>query len=193
MITDEFVKTMACYNQWQNESLYEAADRLGDDLRKLDRGAYFGSIHKTLCHLLWADMIWTSRFAGFEEPSELSIRKSADMIDDWTDMKSRRIHLDGAILSWAYDLGANNLEANGPQENGPKNGLKNGLLEGDFTWFSGAVDRQVSRPIGEILVHFFNHQTHHRGQVHAMITAAGGSPDDTDLFIMSMRKPDQGK
>ena len=57
-------------------------------------------------------------------------------------------------------------------------------LAGDLTWFSGAIKREVTKPTWQLLVHFFNHQTHHRGQVHAMLTAAGGRPHDTDLFVM---------
>jgi len=57
-------------------------------------------------------------------------------------------------------------------------------LLGNLTWQSGAAGRQVSRPVGLLVAHLFNHQTHHRGQVHAMLTAAGQRPGDTDLFLM---------
>ena len=55
---------------------------------------------------------------------------------------------------------------------------------GDLSWFSGALQADVSKPMWMLVSHFFNHQTHHRGQVHAMLTSAGAKPDDTDLFIM---------
>ncbi len=168
MIDNEYLKMMANYNQWQNESLFTAGDQLSDDARKQDRGAFFGSIHHTLCHLLWGDMIWTSRFAGLNSPSVNSIQQSSLMIEDWEEMKSLRLQLDQDIILWAGKY-------------------KNGLIGGNFSWFSVSVKADVKRSMGEILVHFFNHQTHHRGQVHAMITAAGGHPDDTDLSVMSMR------
>ncbi len=58
-------------------------------------------------------------------------------------------------------------------------------LLGDLTWFSGALGKEMSKPTGLLVVHFFNHQTHHRGQVHAMLTAAGERTGDTDLaFIL---------
>jgi uncharacterized damage-inducible protein DinB len=168
MIDNEYLKMMANYNKWQNDSIYSAGDQLSDDSRKLDRGAFFRSIHHTLCHLLWGDMIWTSRFAGLNGPDVNSIHQSSEMIDDWGELKSLRQQRDLDIISWAGKL-------------------ENGLITGDLSWYSGAVKADVTRPLGEILVHFFNHQTHHRGQVHAMITAAGGRPDDTDLFVMSIR------
>ncbi len=169
MIDEQFVKMMARYNQWQNCSLYEASDKLGEDARQLDRGAFFGSIQHTLGHLLWGDMLWTSRFAGLEVPSTLTISDSGVMIEDWAELKLRRVALDRQIIEWA-------------------DGLNGDDIEGDLSWYSGAVKLDITRPLGEILVHFFNHQTHHRGQVHAMITAAGGRPEDTDLVFMSMRQ-----
>ena len=191
MITGEYIRTMARYNHWQNESIYETAEGVGDAARRLDRGAFFGSIHKTLCHLLWGDMMWTSRFAGMEEPAEQSIKNSAGMIDDWALLKKRRFQLDGEILLWANGLEADNPDENSTGKNGSGAiGFNNGVVEGNYSWYSAVSGATVRRPMGEVLVHFFNHQTHHRGQVHAMITAAHGSPDDTDLIFMAMRKPD---
>jgi uncharacterized damage-inducible protein DinB len=185
MITSEYIRTMARYNQWQNESIYGAAEGVGDAARRLDRGAFFGSIHQTLCHLLWGDMIWTSRFAGLEAPVEPSIKNSAGMIDDWSVLKQRRFRLDGEILLWADGLGEDNRDKNNAGQNSSGHiGFNNGLVEGDYSWFSAVTNANVSRPMGEILVHFFNHQTHHRGQVHAMLSAAGANPGDSDLFLM---------
>ena len=168
MIDNQFIKMMANYNQWQNESLYGAADILGEDARKHQRGAFFGSIHHTLCHILWGDMIWTSRFAGLAPPPANSIGDSSTMIEDWQELKTQRNQRDRQIIAWAE-------------------GLEDVMITGELSWYSGALKANTSRPLGEVLVHFFNHQTHHRGQVHAMITAAGGQPDDTDLFVMSTR------
>ncbi|MBT4428135.1 MAG: damage-inducible protein DinB, partial [Rhodospirillaceae bacterium] len=64
MISPDYVRTMATYNRWQNGSLYDAANTLSDDERKQARGAFFGSIHATLNHILWGDQIWMSRFTG---------------------------------------------------------------------------------------------------------------------------------
>lgn len=164
MITAAYCRTMARYNAWQNENLYGAADTLDEAARRADRGAFFGSIHGTLSHLLWGDRIWMSRFDGWAAPAG-GIAGSRDFGGDWDAMMARRREADTAISDWARRL-------------------DDAGLEGDLSWYSGALQRDVQKPTALLVMHFFNHQTHHRGQVHAMLTAAGARPDDTDLFIM---------
>ena len=164
MIDAAYVQRMSRYNRWQNENLYGVADRLSDDERRRDRGAFFGSIHQTLNHLLWGDRQWMSRFAGWPKPS-VGIRESVSLYPDWNDLKRERTAADAAIIAWA-------------------DGFDPGWTKGDLTWFSGGLNREVTRPRWQLVIHFFNHQTHHRGQVHAMLTQAGGKPHDTDLFVM---------
>lgn len=164
MITTEFLERMARYNRWQNGSIYGAADTLSDAERRADRGAFWRSIHRTLSHLLWGDTIWMSRFEGGEKP-DAAIAGSGDWVTGWDDLKARRAAMDARMLDWA--------QAAGPGE-----------VEGDLTWVSGAVGRTVTQPRAVCLVQLFNHQTHHRGQVHAMLTAAGAKPLDTDLPFM---------
>ena len=72
MITPAYVRKMAAYNRWQNQNLYGTAGKLSDEHRKQQRGAFFGSIAGTLSHLLWADQIWMSRFAGTPRPKSAS-------------------------------------------------------------------------------------------------------------------------
>ena len=166
MITNEFVKNMARYNKWQNESIYGAADVLNDEARKLDRGAFFGSIHRTLCHLYWGDCLWSSRFADLEKPASVTTAaQTADIIADWDELQARRAERDGQIIDWA-------------------DGLDSGEITDELSWKAVTVDGNYTRPLGDVLVGFFNHQTHHRGQAHAMITAAGGKTDDTDYILM---------
>lgn len=164
MIKRSFVQLMAQYNRWQNQSLVAAADGLTDAARREDRGAFFRSIHGTFCHLLWGDEVWMHRFAGTPKPEIGSIAESADLCASWEDFRHRRNRIDAAILSWA-------------------SALKLVELKGDLRWFSGAAGREVKRPMALLVSHFFNHQTHHRGQLHAMLTSAGARPDDTDLFL----------
>ena len=71
MIGVDYVRRMARYNRWQNENLYGAADGLTDEERHRARGAFFGSIHRTMCHLLWADQTWMSRFSNSPPPVPL--------------------------------------------------------------------------------------------------------------------------
>ncbi len=167
MISPEHVRLMARYNAWQNQSLYEAASTLDDAARKADRGAFFGSIHATLSHLLWGDLVWMSRFAGTPRPAAPNIGASAEMIGNWEELKRERVKTDEAISRWAANIGED-------------------WLGDHLTWYSGAAGREVSKPCWFLVTHFFNHQTHHRGQVHAMLTAAGARPDDTDLFYLDV-------
>lgn len=164
MIDAAYVRTMAAYNAWQNENLYSAAATLTDDARRQDRGAFFGSIHGTFCHLLWADRMWLSRFAGLPKPS-VPGTDSARMIAEWDGLVTERKNTDIVIGDWAADLGSD-------------------WLEGDLTWTSGISKRELTRPRALLVAHMFNHQTHHRGQVHAMLTAAGCRPGDTDLMLL---------
>jgi uncharacterized damage-inducible protein DinB len=164
MIDSSYVQRLARYNRWQNENLYGVADALSDAERRRERGAFFGSIHGTLSHLLWADRIWMSRFAGTPRPAG-GIPESVSLYGDWSELKRERAAFDTVIVDWADKL-------------------DDAAVAGDLTWFSGAIKAEVSRPKWLLLTHMFNHQTHHRGQVHCMLTQAGGKPGDTDLFIM---------
>jgi uncharacterized damage-inducible protein DinB len=164
MISVEHVRTFAAYNAWQNRSLYQAAAGLSDAERRAERGAFFGSIHKTLNHVLWGDRVWMSRFADTPKPPG-GIRDSVTLVADWEDLRSARVAFDATIADWAAALA--------PQ-----------WLEGELVWWSGAANAELRRPRWLAVTHFFNHQTHHRGQVHAMLTAAGAKPEDTDLVFM---------
>lgn len=164
MISNSYLRLMARYNRWQNTELYAAAGKLSDDARLADRGAFWGSLHGTLSHLYWADRIWLSRF-NLVEPPNVPLKASATFIADWPGLSVARGALDDVIVAWT-------------------DGFETGPVNGDLKWFSGAMNREVEMPLPVVLVHFFNHQTHHRGQATALLTAAGGAMSDTDLFIM---------
>src|SRR5271156_1811771 len=99
MIDRAYVQRMARYNRWQNENLYGVADRLPADERRRERGAFFGSIHKTLSHLLWGDQIWMHRLAGTPKPDG-GIPESVGLFADWESLKSTRVSFDNVILAW---------------------------------------------------------------------------------------------
>jgi len=164
MIDRAYVQRMAHYNRWQNENLYGVADRLPADERARERGAWFGSIHKTLSHILWGDKSWMSRFADLPRPSG-GIPDSVALFPDWEELKVERAAFDRTILDWADHV-------------------HNDWLAADQTYYSGATKREWTRPRWVLVTHMSNHQTHHRGQVHAMLTQAGGRPSDTDLPFM---------
>ena len=164
MITPTYVRLMAQYNAEMNRRLYAAAARLGDADRKADRGAFWRSIHGTLTHILWGDTQWMSRFDAWPKP-EVGIKQSAEMIDDFATLQARRETADADITAWA-------------------DRVDDAWLAEDLVWFSGAAGKEMRRRKGPLVMHFFNHQTHHRGQAHALLTACGQDTGDTDLFLV---------
>jgi uncharacterized damage-inducible protein DinB len=167
MITPAYVRGFSAYNSEMNRRIYAAAGRLSDEDRKQGRGAFFGSIHGTLNHLLWADQAWMSRFAGWPKPA-VPGTDSARLYDDFALMQAKRAEIDAGIEAWAA-------------------GLTDDGLAGELTWFSGIAQREVTAPKSIVLIHMFNHQTHHRGQAHALLTSAGEKTGDTDLaFILPL-------
>jgi uncharacterized damage-inducible protein DinB len=165
MITPAWVRVMAAYNAEMNRRLYTAADGLTPAQRNEDRGAFFGSIHGTLSHLLWGDSTWMHRFAGWPRP-EGGIAGSPRLFADWEALKAARGDADARIEAWAAQLDP-------------------AWLAGTLRWVSAAANREMTQPASLLVTHFFNHQTHHRGQVHALLTGFGARTGDTDLpFIL---------
>lgn len=162
LITPRYVQAMARYNVWQNRNIYECAARLGDAERRADRGAFFGSIHATLNHILWADQMWLMRFGAAEPPAGRSIQEGLSQFEDWATLEAERLRFDGVIERWAETLSSADLA-------------------GELVWFSGSAGRELQTPRALAVAHLFNHQTHHRGQVHAMLTGYGIKPGATDL------------
>jgi uncharacterized damage-inducible protein DinB len=164
MITGAYVRTMAAYNAEMNRRIYSAASLLPDAVRKLDRGAYWGSLHGTLNHLLWGDLKWMSRFDGWERPA-VPLVESGALYDDFGDLYAERAGVDRRITYWA-DF------------------VTEEWLGGEIEWFSGAVRRPIRAPTALLVMHFFNHQAHHRGQAHALLCADGADSGVTDLFLV---------
>ena len=165
MITPAYVQTMTRYNIWQNENIFGAAARLPDGARTQDRGAFFGSIHATLNHILWADQLWLKRFGVGEGPMAKSIPDGLSQYPTWDELVAARKACDSAITNFA-------------------NAITPAALAGDLTWYSVGAARDLVTPMGVAITHMFNHQTHHRGQVHALLTASGIKPGPTDLPFM---------
>src|SRR3984885_6891946 len=126
MITPSYVRTMAAYNSEMNRGLYAPASRLPDAERRRDRGAFWGSLHGTLVHILWGDGQWMSRFDGWERPVT-PIKESRHMLVDYGELCAARVKADAAIEDWARRV-------------------DDGWLNADMTWFSGAAQREVTAP-----------------------------------------------
>ena len=164
MVTSGYIQMMARYNTWQNKHLREILPEMPELELTKDRGAFFGSIFATVNHLMWGDQLWMSRFDGGDGPAcdPKDHKALTANINDWA---TERFRTDGRIRVWADRV----------QEID---------LTGDLTWYSGFAKREITKPLGLCIAHFFNHQTHHRGQVHAMLTAAGQKTIDSDIPFM---------
>jgi len=164
MISAAYVRTMAAYNAEMNRRLYAASSRIPDAERRKDGGVFWGSLHGTLCHVLWGDQMWMSRFDGWPKPA-VKQKDSASLIERFDELQEQRFEADARISDWASRV-------------------TDGWLAGDLTWFSPSANAQMSRPMAFCVTHFFNHQTHHRGHAHGLITAHGEKTGDTDLFLV---------
>lgn len=165
---------LARYNRWFNERLYDACEQLSDVDRRRDRGAFFGSIHGTLNHLLWADRAWLRRFAAqgvaFTSLSDDVLQLPAGasygtvLCEDWPQLRAARRRLDEAIEAWTRDM-APDFPSSTMRYTNTK-----GVPREHAAW--------------RAMTHFFNHQTHHRGQVTTLLMQAGVDPGVTDMIAM---------
>jgi uncharacterized damage-inducible protein DinB len=167
----ERYRMFAAYNAWANERLYAAAAKLTDAEYRSDRGAFFKSVHGTLNHLLVGDRIWMQRFTGQgEAPAQLD----ALLFEDLGPLHSARRAEDGRIERW---VGSLSPEA----------------LASSFSYRTLTNPTTVTQTLSPALDHFFNHQTHHRGQAHCLLTAIRGHDFAPPLdLILFQRETGQG-
>jgi uncharacterized damage-inducible protein DinB len=149
---------LAAYNRWANRRMYDDAATLADEVRKRPAGLFFGSVHGTLNHLLVADYVWMRRFTGDGPVPE---RLSQILYEDFAELRAAREQEDERIFGFVT-------------------GLRNYNQVLSYQNSKGTTYQQELAPA---LTHFFNHQTHHRGQVHAGLTIAGiREPASLDLL-----------
>ena len=153
-------RAMARYNRWMNERIYGHCENLSDAERRADRGAFFRSIHGTLNHLLLGDRLWLGRFLA----REFRVGTLADeLYEDFSELRRERAKTDAEILEWVGTLSEERLA-------------------GALKFRSIVGNRDCSFPLWFAVQHFFNHQTHHRGQLTTLLTQAGVDPGVTDLL-----------
>jgi uncharacterized damage-inducible protein DinB len=159
-LTAQF-EMLAAYNAWANERLYAAAAQLSDADYRADRGAFFGSLHGTLNHLLLGDRIWMHRFTGEgEEPAALD----EILYDDFAALRTARRAEDVRIIAFV----AARSEAD---------------LAGALRYRTTRSPAVIEQRLAHLLIHFFNHQTHHRGQAHGILTGLAGEAPSLDLLV----------
>ncbi len=168
-----FLTLLGQYNQWMNRKLYDAAAKLSEEQLQRDVGAFFKSIIGTLNHLVVADTVWLQRFSrhpssklalveieGLPKPTQLD----QILFGDLTGLAERRQLLDNSINQWLANLTQNNLESS--------------------LNYQSMAGVPGSKSLGSLLLHFFNHQTHHRGQLSVMLSQFGIDIGVTDLLAI---------
>lgn len=151
----------AGYNDWANERLYDAAAQLSDAEYRADHGAFFRSVHGTLNHLLVGDRIWMHRFTG---EGALPVSLDAILFDDFESLREARRAEDQRIVVYASSL----TEAD---------------LDRDICYSTISRPASIAQKLRFALPHVFNHQAHHRGQVHCLLTKITGDAPPLDLIV----------
>lgn len=174
----DHIQRMASYNRFMNDKLLDAASQLPAETLLANKGAFFGSILGTLNHVLVGDLLWLHRFkqhsagyavleglAAFPAPTALD----QQLYNNLTDFTAARQQLDSLILSWATQITQGDLQR--PLE---------------YRRVNGEVNK---RSFSGLLMHFFNHQTHHRGQATTLFSQAGIDVGPTDLLLLIPEEP----
>lgn len=165
------LQLMSQYNQWMNQKVYQAAGELDPEELKCDRGAFFGSILGSLNHIYVADIIWLNRFShhprGYLALSQLPKLSSYTVLDqtianDLETMTRIRQELDEIIINWCQEIIPEELATN--------------------LQYQDTKCNPYQKNFGQLIYHFFNHQTHHRGQITTLISQQGLDIGVTDLL-----------
>jgi uncharacterized damage-inducible protein DinB len=167
----EYAKTKATYNRWMNDRIYAACAKLADQDRKRDVGAFFKSIHGTLNHILVGDRVWLGRFT--EVP--FTVRSlDQELYADFTQLRAQRHRTDEDIIAWVTSRSGSEFQ-------------------GQMSYMSTINPQPRTYPFWLVVVHFFNHQVHHRGQVTALLMQNGIDPGVTDLIWLPDVQPGAAK
>ncbi|MGL5940938.1 MAG: DinB family protein [Waterburya sp.] len=165
------LQLMSQYNQWMNQKVYQAAKQLSDEKIKQDQGAFFGSILATLNHIYVADIIWLRRFAqhsreyqtlnSLPELSSYTVLNQivAEYLETWYKLRQ---DLDILIINWCQEITEIDLAQN--------------------LAYTDTKGNAYKKNFGQLIQHFFNHQTHHRGQVSTLLNQQGIDLGVTDLL-----------
>jgi uncharacterized damage-inducible protein DinB len=165
------LQLMSQYNQWMNQKVYQAAKQLSDEEIKQDQGAFFGSILATLNHIYVADIIWLRRFAQHpkiyqtlnylpELPSYTLLNQIiAEHLEIWYKLRQ---DLDTLIINWCQEINETDLNYN--------------------LAYADTKGNKYTKNYGQLIQHFFNHQTHHRGQISTLLNQQGIDLGVTDLL-----------
>ena len=163
------LQLLSQYNQWMNQKVYQAAHQLGDQKIQQDQGAFFGSLLGTLNHIYVADIIWLRRFANhakqYQSLNQLPELSSYTALDQTVTstlatLEKSRQELDTIIINWCQEIELKDLAEN--------------------LQYTDTKGNSYKKNFGQLIHHFFNHQTHHRGQASTLINQQGFDIGVTD-------------
>jgi uncharacterized damage-inducible protein DinB len=154
-------QTMAAYNRWANGRLYDAAGKLSAEELGAPRSGFFPSLMKTLNHILVGDTVWMGRLQGTGHPGVT--RLDQVLHSDFAALRAAREAMDARIIGFIGDLAQQRLD--------------------EVLVYHNMAGEPMQTPVGQVLAHFFNHQTHHRGQAHAMLSSTEVAPPSLDLIL----------
>jgi uncharacterized damage-inducible protein DinB len=154
----EHFRMLARYNRIANQRLYEYCARVDDGEYRQQRQGSFGSIHGLLNHVLLGDRIWMARFEG---GGAITPALNTILFERFVELRDARVEMDGRIEAFF-------------------GGLDGSFLERPLA-YTNSQGRQYAEAAPVAIAHFFNHQTHHRGQVHVMLSQTSVAPPSLDL------------
>lgn len=155
----EYFQKLARYNHWANERLYAACSELSNEEYMKKRPAFFDSIHGTLNHLLVVDRLWIGRVLN--QPSGITSLNQI-LFADFAELKQARQNEDEKIMHVIDGLNAESLF--------------------DTVYYHTMNGKENSMQLMWLLSHLFNHQTHHRGQVHGLLSQTNVPPPSLDIY-----------
>jgi uncharacterized damage-inducible protein DinB len=164
------IQLMAKYNQWMNQNLYSASAKLPVEKLKEDKKAFFKSVLGTLNHILVADLIWLKRFsqhpANYTElepiiKTEQPVSLDQILYPEFEQLLQQRTNLDQIIINWCHQISESDLSHQ---------------LE-----YTNMKEIRAIKEFGSLIFHFFNHQTHHRGQITTLLFQEGIDVGNTGL------------
>ncbi|WP_119303864.1 DinB family protein [Dongia deserti] len=158
---------MAVYNRWANQRLYEAVGKLSPEEFAAARSGFFPSLLKTLNHILVGDAVWMGRLEGTGSAGITSLDQVLHA--EFSALKAARAAMDERIVAFV-------------------DGLAPARLKEDLVYHTMAGE-PMTMQVGQVLAHFFNHQTHHRGQAHAMLSSTTVEPPVLDLIYFLRDHP----
>jgi uncharacterized damage-inducible protein DinB len=160
-------RQLANYNHWANRRIYAAALELSEEQYRRPTGVFFGSLHGTLNHLLLTDRLWLNRLTGIGEHPD---RLDAILFEDRSQLVRARMAEDARLIAVVGGYADADL--------------------GKSVSYQTTSGKPQQQPLEEILLHLFNHQTHHRGQAHSCCSIVTGSePPSLDLLLFQRRAP----